>query len=359
MLAATAVQAQTSPDELYQQGVEAYRSGRANEAITLLERVVAAQPDNADAWVQLGYARLASGDLAGAEDAFRRTLAIAPDYADAHVGMARIAQRRGDLSGALSTLEPVDPTNADASALRAQILSGPPGEVASPYRWSLDLNGSYSFVEERADWKEFSARISYRPTDGTTLSSVVETSRRFGLNDTYGELRIDRRFSPGANGYVFVGGTPDADFRPKWQIGFGGGVRVDSDPGGTVLTLDVLQSHYAVGDIQTLSPGIEQYFGGNAWLTGRWINIFDEDGGHHSGWLVRGDVLATPKVRLFGGLADAPDTSEGMVVETFSVFGGLSWDIDERSTLRFTVAHEERDTGSDRAQASLGMGWRF
>jgi len=203
-------------------------------------------------------------------------------------------------------------------------------------------------------------RTASQATPAPLVPAGLEFARRFGRNDTYGELRIDRRFSPGANGYVFFGATPNADFRPEWQVGLGGGVRVNDGPAATVLTLDAAHAEYRTGDIQTLSPGIEQYLAnGNAWISARWINIWDEDGGHQSGWPTRGDVLATPRLRLFAGLADAPDTSEGVVVDTFSVFGGLSYDMSDRSTLRLSLAHEDRDTGSDRFQVGLGMGWRF
>jgi len=124
--------------------------------------------------------------------------------------------------------------------------------------------------------------------------------------------------------------------------------------------LDARQAHYRAGDIQTVAPGIEQYVAdGRAWITGRWINIFDETGKHRSGWLARGDVMANDRLRLFAGAADAPDVSEGVVVDTFSLFGGISYDLDERSTLRLSVAHEDRARGSDRVQLGLGLGWRF
>ena len=126
------------------------------------------------------------------------------------------------------------------------------------------------------------------------------------------------------------------------------------------LTLDGRQARYRAGDIQTLNPGIEQYLAdGRVWLTGRWINIFDENGSRQSGWFVRGDVQVSPKIRLFAGASDAPDTSEGVVVETFNLFGGLVLDVGTGRTLRLSLAHEDRETGADRLQIGLGMGVRF
>lgn len=359
LVSATQPGAAPDPEQLYRDGVAARHSGDNARAVSLLRQVVAAQPDNADAQLQLGLALLADGRLGEAEAALRRTLEIAPDYDDARLGLARVAQRRGDRGAAIAALEPVNPGNSEAAGLRAQLEAGP---EAAEHRWQLDLDGSYSALEGSAqpDWQEGSARLRYQASERTAVGAGVEVSRRFGETDTYAEFRVDQRLSDGASAYVTVGGTPNADFRPEWQIGAGGNVRVVGGDDPTVLTLDARQARYRSGDIQTLSPGVEQYVaGGRAWLTARWINIFDEDGGHQSGWLARGDVMASDDLRLFAGLADAPDVSEGVVTDTFSLFGGASWDVSDRTTLRFSIAREDRDTGSDRVQAAVGLGLRF
>jgi YaiO family outer membrane protein len=348
------------PEQLYRDGVAARHAGEAARAVSLLRRVVAAQPDNADAQLQLGLALLAEGRLGEAEAALRRTLEIAPGYEDAQIALARIEQRRGNRAGALAALEPVSPTNSEAAGLRAQLASPAEGD-ASPYRWQLNVDGSYSALDGgRRDWREGTVQLRYQATDETAVGGSVEVSSRFGNTDTYGELRVDHRLSEGAGVYVSAGGTPDADFRPEWQIGSGGSVRVIEGKTPTSLTIDARQAHYRAGDIQTVTPGIEQYVaGGRAWLTARWINIFDENGDHNSGWLARGDVMATDRFRLYAGVADAPDVSEGVVTDTFSIFGGAAYDLSDRATLRFSLAHEDRETGSDRLQAGIGLGLRF
>ncbi|HEX8583133.1 MAG TPA: YaiO family outer membrane beta-barrel protein [Allosphingosinicella sp.] len=342
----------------YEEGVAARHAGDTARAITILRQAVAAEPENADAYLQLGLALLAAGKLDDAEAAFRRTLAIAPAYEDARIGLARVAQRRGDRAAALQALEPVSPTNTDAAGLRTQLAAG----TSTEYRWQLNLDGSYSALEGNAqpDWKEGSVQLRYQATEDTDLAGTLEASRRFGATDVYGELRIDHSISGGAAFYLGAGGTPNADFRPEWQIGAGGSAKLRGGTSPTSLTLDARQARYRSGDIQTVVPGVEQYLaGGRAWVTARWINIFDETGAHRSGWLVRGDAMAGDRLRLFAGLSDAPDVSEGVVVDTFSLFGGISYDLDERSTLRLSVAHEDRAQGSDRLQLGLGIGRRF
>jgi YaiO family outer membrane protein len=347
-----------APAGSYEDGVAARRAGDNARAIAILRDVVAHEPGNSDAHLQLGLALLAARDLDAAEASFRRTLDIAPDYDDARIGLARVQQQRGDRAGALSVLEPVSPTNQDAAGLRMQLTGGAEG---SGSRGQINVDGSYSALEgSQPDWREGSVQLRYQLTEDTAVSGGIEAARRFRNTDVYGEARVDQRVSDGTSFYLSAGGTPNADFRPEWQIGAGGSARVRGGPNPTALTIDARQAHYRAGDIQTVVPGIEQYvLDGRAWLTARWINIFDETGEHRGGWLARGDFMANDRLRLFAGAADAPDVSEGVVVDTFSLFGGISYDVNARSTLRLSVAHEDRARGSDRLQIGAGLGWRF
>jgi len=347
-------------DQAYEQAVQARMAGDHARAVELLGPVVAANPQNADAQLQLGLALLGLGRLDEAEAAFRRTLAIAPDYIDARLGLARVEQRRGNWAAAEAELAPVDVAHPEAGPLRRQIAAGAAASWFS--RWRVDVDGGYAFLtQDQPDWKEGSLRVTHRPTRATAVSTGLEVSRRFERTDTYGELRLEHRFASNkGSAYLFAGGTPDADFRPEWQIGLGGEVRIRPGGAATLLTLDARQARYRVGDIQTLNPGIDQYLAnGRAWIGARWINIFDQDGRHRSGWLLRGDALATERLRLFAGAADAPDTSEGVVVDTFSLFGGFAYDVNERVTVRASLAHDDRDSGADRLQLGLGAGWKF
>jgi YaiO family outer membrane protein len=289
-MASQPVWAQPAADA-YDTAVAARRSGDAARAAELLRQVLASQPENADAHLQLGLSLLALDRLDEAEAAFRRTLELAPDYTDARIGLARVAQRRGDKGAALAALEPLGPNHAEARQLRAALRAG--AQAAQP-RLRVDLDLSYSNLEQpSSDWREASLRAQYQASQRTAFGGALELSERFGRTDLYGEVRLDRGIGQGSGIYVLAGGTPDADFRPRWQIGAGGFARLADGPAATVLTLDARQARYRSGNIQTLTPGIEQYvLGGRAWLTARWINIFDERGKHQSGVLVRGDAMA-------------------------------------------------------------------
>jgi hypothetical protein len=139
-----------APAGSYEEAVAARHAGDTARAVAILRGIVAAEPDDADAQLQLGLALLAAGELDGAEAALRRTLALAPGYEDAAIALARVAQRRGDTAGALAALEPVGPGNSEAAGLRTQIRSAADGEA----RWQLDLDGSYSRLDAQPDWRE-------------------------------------------------------------------------------------------------------------------------------------------------------------------------------------------------------------
>ncbi len=349
------LQAQQAADS-YQQAVAARQAGRPAEAVRLLEPIVAADPRNADAQVQLGYAHLALDRLDAAEAAFAAALAVAPDYADARLGLARIAQRRGDRAGALAALDAIGPGNADAEALRAQLAAEP-----IPSRWSFDADASYAFLDGPApDWKELDLQLRHTASERTALAARVEIANRFDNTDVYLEGLVDQALGEGVRGYLLFGGTPDADFRPQWQIGAGGSVRVSSGGNATVLTIDARHAEYVTGDVQTLNPGVEQYFAeGRAWVTARWINVFDDFSGHQSGYLVRGDVQPDEGLRLFAGFSNAPDTEQGVVVDTRSYFGGAVFELGSNLTARVSASFDDTEVGADRTQVGVGLGWRF
>lgn len=364
------------PAQLYRDGVAARRAGQTERAIDLLRRAVSANPADADAQLQLGLALGDAGRLDEAEQAFRRTLEIAPDYNDARIALARIALRRGAIEQGLAELAPItagQPGYEEAQTVRAQLdqarreqaqldQARQPSRPAER-RWRLDAEFSYSdLTSPQPSWREGNARLAYRLSPETRLAAAAELADRFDRFDAYFEGYVEQRLSSRVIVYGLAGATPGADFRPEWQIGGGASVRVrdrEAPVGPTVLTLDVRHADYPVDDVETIVFGGEQYFGGAGWVTARWISTIDSDGNYESGWFLRGDAVASPRWRVFAGLSDAPDTSEGVVIETFTLFGGLVFDVSDDVALRLSAAREDRNRGFDRTVIALGLGYAF
>lgn len=338
----------------YRQGVLAREAGHPAAAVRLLEQWLGERPNDADARLHYGYALLDLGRTADAEAAFRRVLAQAPDYADARIGLARVEQRRGKPGRALAWLDPLPADNADAGAVRAQLA-----KPVSP-RWSLDVGAAVTAVGRRQpDWREASGQFSYRFSEQASLSGRIEDSRRFGMHDTYGEGQVVRRFSTALSAYLLAGGTPHADYRPRWQIGGGISALIRAGADATVLAFDLREARYGAGRIATLQPSIEQHvLGGKAWVTGRTIILID---GRqvHVGALGRIDLQASPTLRVFAGAADSPDTSAGVVTRVTSLFGGIEAALGPRQLLRLSLAQTNQQVGASRTEFALGAGLRF
>jgi len=69
--------------------------GRTHECATLLARLAKADPENAEAWNDLGAARYALGEAEGAERCLRRAVALDPGYALARENLEAILLAQG------------------------------------------------------------------------------------------------------------------------------------------------------------------------------------------------------------------------------------------------------------------------
>ena len=231
-------------------------------------------------------------------------------------------------------------------------------------QWRFDVEASYSDLTKNMDaWREGALRAAYRVDSNTWIAGSAETSERFNKFDAYLEARIDRQFAPGTTAYAFAGGTPDADFRPEVALGAGGTARLFKDGDAIealVATLDLSYADYAAGDIETLNPGFEIYaFQGRAWATAKAINLWDETGRHRSGYLLRLDVSPAEDYRIYAGHADAPETSEGITLDTQSWFAGVSVPVAGTTTIKLSGAKELRDSAYDRTTVSLALSFRM
>ncbi len=239
-------------------------------------------------------------------------------------------------------------------------LASAASAAAGEPRWRFDAEASYSDLSHGlTPWREGALRAVYRVDGEFTLGAAVEAASRFGNFDAYFEVRADARTGSGTSVYALAGGTPDADFRPRNAFGLGGAQRLFQDDGfvaAVVATLDLRYADYAAGDVESANPGIEIYLlHGRAWITARHINIWDETNTHRTGYILRTDVQPAENFTVFAGYADAPDTSDGVTVDTTSWFAGAAVDVDTTTTVRLALAQEMRDSGYDRTTVTLSL----
>lgn len=351
--------------ELYEQGVTARQEQRFDEAVAALERSLALEPGNADALVQLGFARLGTGDLPGARGAFDAALAIAPDYADASFGLAQVSFREGDRETAAGLIEPLvaaNPDNAEFLALEASIDAARQGGVET-WRWRLDLGSEISDLSGgRPSWTDSSSAITYRFDERTSAGLRLRHAYRSRAHDWQVEGRVDHRFTDRFAAYGLVAFTPDADFLARSSFGGGTSVRVFDGIGSlgpAVLSIDGRYDVFSSTDVWTVAPGLQLFTPDERFaLTGRWIHAEDDRGTVADGYSLRADWTATDRLRLFAGYADAPEISDGQLDDTATTFGGLSFDVSDGLSISGSYAHEQRET-FDRDTFAVGLSLRF
>ena len=350
VLVEVAAQVQEDPRALYDAAVADRLAGRHAQAIDRLERVLVQRPTDVDARLNLGLSLLALDRVAEAETAFQTVLEQTPGYADAEAGLARAAERRGDRAAARDhavRAAALSPERADIAAFRRGL-----NDVA----WRIDVDASRSRLSGGLpDWTETRVSMSRALAGGWTLGGAVERTERFDRVDVYLEGRLDRRLA-GGDVYVALGGTPDADYRPEVMLMAGGGTRVAP---GLLATLDASVGRYASGSVESLHPGLTaDLFGDRLEFAVRWINVWDETDQHRDGYAARATWRVADRFRLSAGRSDAPESSEGIVVDVEATTFGAAFDLTDRLTLRLGAVDEDRGSYG-RDEISLGIAWRF
>lgn len=308
----------------YEEAVAARQTGEPVKAVELLAPWIAANPQDVDARVQLGYALLALNDLDAAEAQFRAVISAAPDYADAAQGLALIERRR--------------------SAAPAQ-------------QRYVFIEGSLSDLSQgRKGWSEIAVGALLPVSRDASTRLNAAHYRRFGVEDVEvaGELTVQTS----ANSWLRAkgSGTPSADFRPEWSVGAGLDRRLGSSANPTVVGMDIGFQRYPVQDVLLVSPAVTQYFAGGRYsLTARANAVRPEDDSFRIGGALRADYFPRERVRLFLGAASGPDTDLGVVTTTTALFAGAELPLTSTLSLTASVAQEWRDGGFDRSDARLGL----
>jgi tetratricopeptide (TPR) repeat protein len=100
--------------KLLEQGVEALRASKLDEAQKQLQAAYKLAPGSPDVNYFLGYAFLQKQDLPNAENYLTRATSLDQHYADAFVALGQVRLQQGDLASAASTLQQattIDPEN--------------------------------------------------------------------------------------------------------------------------------------------------------------------------------------------------------------------------------------------------------
>ena len=124
-------------DPLNALGIAYARRGDADRALTTFERVLALDPDSAMALENIGAVHVQRGDRAAAARAFERAVALAPRSSRAHAGLGVVRLQEGDRPAAVASWTravELDPDNFDALFnLATELVNGGELDAARPY----------------------------------------------------------------------------------------------------------------------------------------------------------------------------------------------------------------------------------
>src|SRR5882724_8381715 len=126
-----AIAANTNPnsgtEDLLVKARELYQSGRDDEALPELHRVVMLEPTNAEAYLLSGRINQRRGDQEAAIAALKTAIFWDPKLIDAHILLGRIFLDRGDRGEATkyaTSAMTIDPNNQEAIGLQRQVTMG-------------------------------------------------------------------------------------------------------------------------------------------------------------------------------------------------------------------------------------------
>jgi Flp pilus assembly protein TadD len=155
-------------------------AGQLSEAVAVLENLTRKDPKQADLLVDLGYARLASGDRTGARKELERAAALQPDNKAVQFSLAQMYQAIGE------------------PALAAEILSKRFARDASP-RLLNELAGLFLHLERYADAEATFRALGERDgaaelivQHGIIWSRIKRSDWRGALDVALDATRLDR-----------------------------------------------------------------------------------------------------------------------------------------------------------------------
>lgn len=344
-----------APIDNYAKGVALRKAGRAADAIPYLEAAARSQPRDADHWLNLGLAYSETRRFPQAETALAEALRLSPDYLDVQIALARLAYFQGDLGAARDRLSPVllrAPTNPEARDLRAQL--GRAGAAAAP--WRLDASVAYaSYSAHLPPGRSETVFFSRALKSGGYASLGAEQVRQFGVSDAYYEADVG-----GPYGHLAIGGSPDGHFRPRWLVRGGAYQKPRALNGAWTaqFSVELSWAGYGVGEVRALQPAITLAKGDRLSLTARWFNTLDERDQYRTGYGLRTEWRAMPRLRLVADWTAAPESTEGRTEAVRAASLGAIYQVTDRFAVRLDAAREAR-TAYDRDDISFSMTRRF
>lgn len=313
----------------FEEGLEARYAGELNTAVAIFSGLTEENPQNSDAWVQLGLTQLALQNYSEAESALKSAIAISPDYSDAYLGLARLEWYRGDAEAAETYLNRAGETE-DARALRRQMAEAPAPQTSR--NWRADAAIGYNRLSnDLPAWTEAQLGLTYSLDATSAIGGDIQYARRFETTDIFAALRYAKTFQNGSSWFVMAGGATDADFRPEMQVMSGGELPLAAAENSQVElwgNLSGTLARYASGNVESANVGLQLRIDEDRYRLGTnllWLS--DETGTSRTGTILNAEWQVIDQLRLLASFAEAPETSDGRTLDVTSTSLGARFSV--------------------------------
>lgn len=238
------------------------------EALALLEKHLAAAPEDVDARTLYGLMLSWEARYDDARRELQRVLASAPEYTDARAGLMNVEWWSGQTAAAREHSNYIlqrEPGHPQARLVRQRL-------DAADRPWTIGVNAvADTFSDDRASWHEELLSVTRQTALGAIVARASHASR-FGLDDQQVEVEFYPVFRPGTYAFIGAAASPDHTLYPSTRLGFeiyhviGRGLEVSA--GYRRLAFD---------DAVHVYGGSLSKYAGNWMLTGR-LNYVDAAG---------------------------------------------------------------------------------
>jgi len=283
-------------------------------------------PNNADVILAMGNVEYYQGNLKPAEAHYLRVLELAPGYTDARTALENVRRAKSEQKN-----------------------------------WRIDSGANfYDFEDETVEpWNDQYLRVEYK-TDSLAYSLSGQHYDRFGEKDVQIIAGLSDAKRGGLDWGLTAGVTPSASFRPDITAGLNLAYSVETGHGATYYpSANYRYDQFGTGDVHTVQTGLAAYLENGLVLTGDVIGTFQDNGTSDIGWRVSGRYPITDQFEINAGYASAPETIDGMPINTDTLFGGLSYSVTPNTKLHFNLSNHDSEGSFSRNDINVGFTREF
>jgi YaiO family outer membrane protein len=342
------------------------RQDRLDDALDAARRAVALDPRSADARVALGDVLTRQRRFDEAAMAYTEARTLSPRAVEPVLGLARLRMWQEDLPGARAGYQEallLDPRNEDALDALGRLSRAEQAPVSRRFR--LDLGGRYEALsEERSDWWQGTAVLSWRPRRGTSFFVGVDLYHRNDRDDTQvsagagqalpGDFTVAGSFAYGIDADVIAQQIYEVEVtRPlaPWIT-----------PSLRFRWSDFVGNVYAAA----LAPGVELAWSTHLAVLFRYYFTHASDAGNGHAGSVRVSLFPEHRWSVYGALGYGretfiADTVEDVVrgLDVLTLAAGVRWRVHDRLGIRVDYEYEDRRGSYSKHGVGVGVAIDF